>query len=257
MLASLVSCLSQPEDNLGIKFTTEKATSVDRVNSMILFGDYGMGKTWLASSADEIEDYSPVLIVDIEGSAAGVGRKYPNVDIVQADTFDKLEFIKADLLANQDAFGCVIFDTLNVAQKRAKNKFKQDYPNNTFAMWDALAEWSMDFVRSMHHAKFMSVFIAHPQTDKDENTGKLLTTVKLAGGARSEVPTVPDLIGYTFYGTDDEGQPVRALQVGRSASVVTKNRFGLPDVIYPAKGAQGVTMFDIQTEIFNAREAGK
>lgn len=242
---------------MGISFTTQKATEVDRINSMILFGEYGTGKTWIASSADDIADYSPVLIVDIEGSAAGVGRRYPNVEIVQADSFDKLEFIKKDLLANQDAYKTVIFDTLNVAQKRAKTKFKEQFPTNTFAMWDALQEWSLDFVRSMHHAEFMSIFIAHPQTDKDENTGKVTTTVKLAGGARSEVPTVPDIIGYTFYAQNDDGTPVRALQVGRATSVVTKNRFGLPDTIYPQQGSEGVTIFDIQSEILKAREAGK
>jgi hypothetical protein len=243
---------------LGLSFAVEKASAVDRINSMIIFGEYGTGKTWLASSADEIEEYAPVLVVDIEGSAAGVGRRYPNVDIVVADTHAKLEFIKNELLTEDHEYKTVIFDTLNVAQKRAKNKFKSDFPNNSFAMWDALSEWSMDFVRSMHHAPFMAIFIAHPQTDKDDNTGKLTTTVKLAGGARSEVPTVPDLIGYTFYTTDEEtGQPVRALQVGRSAGVVTKNRFGLPDVIVPQTGSEGVTIFDIQSEIIKAREAGK
>lgn len=242
---------------MGLSFTTEKATEVDKINSAIFFGEYGTGKTWLGASADEIEDYSPVLIVDIEGSAAGVGRKYPNVDIVRADTFDKLEFIKRDLLANQDEYKTVIFDTLNVAQKRAKGKFKADFPNNSFAMWDSLADWSLDFVRSMHHAKFMAVFIAHPQTDKDETTGKMLTTVKLAGGARSEVPTVPDLIGYTFRTTDEDGNIIRAVQVDGSASVVAKNRFGLPNVIYPADGAAAPTMVDIQSEILKVREVGK
>lgn len=242
---------------MAISFTTQKATDVDRINSAIIFGEYGTGKTWTAASASEIEDYSPTLIVDIEGSAAGVGRRYPDVDIVQADTHKKLEFIKMELLANQDEYGCVIFDTLNVAQKRAKAHFKDQYPNNSFAMWDALSDWSLDFVRSMHHAKFLAIFIAHPQTEKDDNTGKLTTTVKLAGGARSEVPTVPDLIGYQFYMTDDDGQPVRALQVGRSANVVTKNRFGLPDVLIPEKGAGGITIFDIQTEIIKAKEEGR
>ena len=242
---------------MGISFTTKKATDVDRINSMIIFGEYGTGKTWTASSASEIEDYSPTLIVDIEGSAAGVGRRYPDVDIVQADTHKKLEFIKNELLENQDEYGCVIFDTLNVAQKRAKAHFKDQFPGNSFAMWDALSDWSLDFVRSMHHAKFLSIFIAHPQTDKDDNTGKLTTTVKLAGGARSEVPTVPDIIGYQFYATDDDGKPVRALQVGRSASVVTKNRFGLPDILIPEKGKGGITIFDIQAEIMRAREEGR
>jgi hypothetical protein len=238
---------------MGLSFTVEKASAVDKINSMIIFGEYGTGKSWLAASADEIEDYGPVLAVDIEGSFAGVGRKYPNVDVVVADTHAKLEFIKHELLTEDHGYKTVIFDTLNVAQKRAKAKFKQDFPGNTFAMWDALAEWSMDFVRSMHHAPFMAIFIAHPQTDKDDATGKLTTTVKLAGGARSEVPTVPDIIGYTFYTTNDDGQAVRALQVGRSSGVVTKNRFGLPDTIYPAEGNEGVTIYDIQAEIIKAR----
>ena len=240
---------------MGLTFVTEKASEVDKVNSAIIFGEYGTGKTWLAASADEIEDYSPVLIVDIEGSAAGVGRKYPNVDIVKADTFAKLEYIKNELLNEEHEYKTVIFDTLNVAQKRAKAKFKQDYPNNTFAMWDALADWSMDFVRSMHHADFLAVFIAHPQQDKDENTGRVTTTVKLAGGARSEVPTVPDLIGYTFYTTDEEGNRIRALQVDGTQNVVAKNRFGLPPVLLPSAGNEGVTMFDIQSEILRVREA--
>lgn len=242
---------------MALSFTVEKASQVDRVNSAIIFGDYGTGKTWLAASADDIDDYSPVLIVDIEGSATGVGRKYPGVDVVVADSHGKLEFIKNELLTVEHDYKTVVFDTLNVAQKRAKAQFKQEYPTNTFAMWDALAEWSMDFVRSMHHAPFLAIFIAHPQTDKDDSTGKVTTTVKLAGGARSEVPTVPDLIGYTFYTTNDDGAPIRALQVGRSTNVVTKNRFGLPDVIYPANGEEGVTMYDIQSEIIKAREAGK
>jgi len=242
---------------LGFKDSIVKATDVDRINSLILFGDYGTGKSWIAASADEIEDYAPVLAVDIEGSFAGVGRRYPNVDIVKADTFQKLEYIREQLLTEEHEYKTVIFDTLNVAQKRAKTEFKRQYPTNTFAMWDALAEWSMDFVRSMHHADFLAIFIAHPQVDKDENTGKMTTTVKLAGGARSEVPTVPDLIGYTFYTSDDEGNRVRALQVDGTQNVVAKNRFGLEPVLYPAQGNQGVTLFDIQSAILIAKESGK
>lgn len=241
---------------LAFKDSIVKASDVDKINSMIIFGEYGTGKSWIAASADDIEDYAPVLAVDIEGSFAGVGRRYPNVDIIKADTFEKLEFIKKQLLTEEHEYKTVIFDTLNVAQKRAKSYFKTQYPNNTFAMWDALAEWSLDFVRSMHHADFLSIFIAHPQVDKDDNTGKITTTVKLAGGARSEVPTVPDLIGYAFYTADDEGKRIRALQVDGTQNVVAKNRFGLQPVLLPAPGNEGVTLFDIQSAIITAKEKG-
>ena len=242
---------------MALTFPTQKATQVDRINSAIIFGEYGTGKTWLAASANQIADYAPTLLVDIEGSAAGVGRRYPDVDIVQASSYNDLEVIKHELLTEKHDYGCVIFDTLNVAQKRAKAKLKADFPNNSFAMWDALSEWSLDFVRSMHHAPFLTIFTAHPQTEKDDATGRLTTTLKLAGGARSEVPTVPDLIGYTFNTTNDEGQRVRAVQVDGTSAVVAKNRFGLPEIIYPSAGQTGVTISDIQAEIICAQKEGR
>lgn len=233
----------------------QKATAVDRINSAIIFGETGMGKTWLAASADEIEDYAPVLIVDIEGSAAGVGRKYPNVDVIQADTYEKLEIIRKELLTKEHPYKTVIFDTLNVAQNRAEAFFrtKPENANNKFGVWGDLKVWTLQFAREMHAAPFMAIFIAHAETEKDENTGRLLTSVQIAGGAKKQVPTVPDLIGYMHYASDEEGNPVRALRVGKSTSIITKNRFGLPDVIMPAKGATGPTIFDIQQEIIKAQ----
>lgn len=233
----------------------KKATDVDRINSMFLFGEYGTGKTWLAASADEIEDYSPVLIVDIEGSAAGVGRKYPNVDHITADTYEKLELIRRELLTKEHPYKTVIFDTYNVAQNRAEKFFrsKPENANNKFGVWSDLKDWSLEFVREMHHAPFLAIFIAHSQQDKDDNTGKITTTVKIAGSARTDVPAVPDLIGYLDFVTDDEGNPIRVLRVGRSTSIITKNRFGLPDVIYPEAGAEGPTIFDIQKAIIEAK----
>jgi hypothetical protein len=243
---------------LSILGTAQKATAVDRINSMIIFGEYGTGKTWLAASADAIADYSPVLVVDIEGSAAGIGRKYPNVDIVQADTHEKLEEIFLELLTTDHGYKTVIFDTLNVAQGRAEKVFrrKPENANNKFGVWADLKDWTLTLVRKMHHAPFLAIFIAHSQVDKDDNTGKLTTTVKIAGSARTDVPAVPDLIGYLHYDVDDDGNPIRVLQVGRSSSIITKNRFGLPDNIYPSDG-EGPTIFDIQSAIIEAKGTGE
>lgn len=228
----------------------QKASAVDKINSAIFFGEYGTGKTWLAASADDIADYAPVLIVDIEGSAAGVGRKYPGVDIIAADTHAKLELIKTELLTKEHGYKTVIFDTINVAQTRAEKYFRTlpQNMNNKFGVWADLKDWTLDFVRSMHHAEFMAIFIAHPQVEKDENTGKITTTVKLAGSSRTDVPTVPDLIGYVTFEADEDGKPQRVLLVGRSSSVVTKNRFGLDEKIVDP------TIFSIQKAIIEARD---
>ena len=123
----------------------EKATAVDRMNSAIIFGPSGVGKTVFAASADAIEEYSPVLIVDIEGSAAGVGRLYPNVDVIKADTFEKLEMIKYDLLNSEHPYKTIIFDTLNVAQDRALAHFTELYTG--YAIWGEVKKWTVDLVR--------------------------------------------------------------------------------------------------------------
>lgn len=233
----------------------KKATAVDKINSAIIFGETGAGKTILGASASAIDDYSPVLIVDIEGSAAGVGRMYPDVDVVSVGSFEMLEDLRHSLLHDDHPYNTVIFDTYNVGQNRAEKYFKNkpENLNNKFGAWADLKEWSISFVREMHHAPFTAIFIAHSNTEKDENTGRLLTTVKISGSAKADVPAIPDLIGYLEFVPDEDGNPIRVLRVGKSSSIITKNRFGLPDVIMPAEGAEGPTMTDIQMEILKAK----
>jgi hypothetical protein len=234
----------------------KKATAVDQINSAFIFGEYGVGKTILAASATEIEDYAPVLIVDIEGSAAGVGRMYPDVDVVSVTSHEMLEDLRVQLLTQEHPYKTVIFDTYNVAQNRAEKFFKAkpENQNNRYGAWGDLKDWSISFVREMHHAPFMAIFIAHSQVDKDEATGRMITTVKISGSAKTDVPAIPDIIGYLEFVKDEEDNTVRVLRVGRSSGIITKNRFGLPDVIGPSEGAEGPTIMDIQREILKAKE---
>lgn len=221
----------------------QKATAVDKLNSAIIFGPAGSGKTILAASADAIRDYSPVLIVDIEGSAAGVGRLYPDVDIVQADSFEKLEAIKWSLLNEEHPYKTVIFDTLNVGQDRAEAHFKQMYPSNSFAAWDELKAWTVGWLRAFHHSDMLVFFIAHAKQDKDDTTGKIETTVKVRGSAVSDVPTIVDLVGYMTVEQDGEGKMRRVLYASKHPNIVTKNRFGIEEKFYDPD------MLSIQTKI--------
>lgn len=242
---------------LSFEAAIESADSVDKINSMVVFGQYGTGKTWLAASATQIEDYAPVLIVDVEGSAAGVGRRYPDVDVVKADTHRKFEHIMEELFTTDHKYKTVIVDTLNVAQNNAEIHFRSlpENQGNKFGVWGDLKQWTIDLGRKMHHAPFLGIMIAHSQVDKDENTGRIVTTVKIAGSAKTELPAIPDIVAAMDTATDEDGDTVSIVRVGRSQSVATKNRFGLPDILYPRKGEKAPNMLDIQKEIIQARKS--
>lgn len=204
---------------------------VPKIHSALLYGPSGTGKSTLAASASLVEELSPVLIVDIEGSASGIGRLFPNVDRIEADTWDKLEFAKQALLNSDHKYKTIIFDTLNVAQTIAQKHFEDIRGGSSFQTWGDLKDWTVDFVRSFHTLPdVLSIFIAHPKTVKDDLTGRVSVSPELSGKAVNDVPTVFDLNGYLGF-EDVDGTIKRVLNVGQSNKFVTKNRFGLPDSI--------------------------
>lgn len=219
----------------------QSATAVDKLGSAIIYGPSGVGKSMLAASSDEIEDFNKVLIVDVEGSAAGIGRMYPNVDVIRADTFEKLEDIRQSLLRDEHPYKTVIFDTLNVAQDRAIAHFTEKFSG--YAIWGEVNKWTVNFVREFHHSDMLVFFIAHEKRDKDDTTGRIETTLRLKGQSLAEVPTVVDLVGYMNWEIDGEGNLQRCLIVDKNPAIVTKNRFGLDSKIY------NPTLLEIQTQI--------
>lgn len=244
-------------EELAFSKAIQKATTLDRVNSAIIFGESGVGKTILGASAADIEDYAPVLILDVEGSTAGVGRIHPDVDVLPINSFDHLEAAVDELIEKDHKYRTVIVDTFNVAQNRAEAHFRtlDENQNNKFGLWSDLKLWSLNFARKLHHAPFLSILIAHTQTDKDENTGKITTTVKLAGSSKQDIPAVPDLIGYMEHAENEEGDMVAVLRVGRTRGIITKNRFGIESTIYPAEGEKYPTFTDIQAAILEVQTA--
>lgn len=213
-----------------------RASEATTLNSALIYAVSGRGKTTLAASASA--SGKKTLIVDIEGSASGVGRLYPDVDVItipndgSGKPFEYIELIRHDLLYKEHPYEVVIFDTMNVAQEFAKRFFSElpQNRNNKFGVWDDLKSWTVEFMRDFHAAPFLAIFLFHPQTEKDERTGALTTTVSIQGKAQEIAPTIPDLVGYLDF-ENIEGELHRVLYIGESDSLVTKNRFGLPSRI--------------------------
>jgi hypothetical protein len=211
----------------------KKAEALNVPKSILIYGDPKNGKTWLAASASELEQFSPVLLVDVEGGASAIARDWKNVDVIQVDNHAQLDSVMDGLLTTAHPYKTVIVDTLGVAMDRAE-KFFEDKPenrNNRFGKWGDLKEWANQMVRKMHHADFLSIFIAHAQDEKDEQTGAVKTVPMLAGSTRTTLPAIPDIIGYM---TSERNEDVtrRVLHLQGSDRLVSGNRFGLPSKMY-------------------------
>jgi hypothetical protein len=207
----------------------KKAEALNVPKSILIYGDPKNGKTWLAASASELEQFSPVLLVDVEGGASAIARDWKNVDVIQVDNHAQLESVLDGLLNSPHPYKTVIVDTLGVAMDRAEKFFeeKPENRNNRFGKWGDLKEWANNMVRGMHHADFLSIFIAHAQDEKDEQTGAVKTVPMLSGSTRNTLPAIPDIIGYmTSERTEDVTKRVIHLQ--GSDRLVSGNRFGLP-----------------------------
>lgn len=239
---------------LSFKSRIKKAEDAVTINSMIIYGEPGIGKTWFAASADAVEAMSPVLIVDVEGSASGVGRGYPEVDVIEVSSHEQFTLVVDELLEKEHDYKTVIIDTFNVAQERAEEFFAAmpENQNNSFGVFRMLKSWSIRLARRLHHAPFASVMIMHENTEKDDATGRVLTGLKITGSAKSTLPAIADIIGHMRTIKDKDDRPVVALVTSKVPGTITKNRYGITDPIVSATGQLAPSMVDLLSAVVEA-----
>jgi len=210
-----------------------KAEALNAPKSILLYGDAGRGKTWLAASISEVSEYEPVLLIDVEGGASAIARDWKNVDVINIKTHEQFQSVIDTLITTEHKYKAVIIDTIGVVMDRAEKFFgeKPENKSNKFGRWGDLKNWANEIFRALHSAGFVSILIAHALDDKDENSGAVKTTAMLPGSFKSTLPSIPDIVGYLGIENTEDG-PQRVLVVGQSERLVTKNRFGLPSKIY-------------------------
>lgn len=133
----MVETLPKPDVKEG-KATTiaglpiQKASEkLDRV-SMLVYGDPGVGKTWLAGSANDVDFMKPVLFVDCEGGTKTLRNTQPDIEVVRVQTlFDKggrirksaweylTDGIYEDLKLDATRYKTIIIDSLTEASNLA------------------------------------------------------------------------------------------------------------------------------------------
>lgn len=104
--------------DLGVEAV--KPGQIPLLSSFTIFGPPGAGKTTLACSAVEVEDLSPVLVLDFEDSCAAVNDKYPehpDIDIIPLRNWTRARDVINRVLTSDHGYRTIILDPINGLSK--------------------------------------------------------------------------------------------------------------------------------------------
>lgn len=208
--------------------------------NFLVYGDPGVGKTILASSADAVPEMRPVIFIDVEGGTFSVRDRYPDVKVVRVQTWDDMQSVYDALFSGQHEYKTVVLDSLTEIQKfsmynimdfTVKRDPDRDPDIPSMREWGKNIEQIRKLVRAFRDLPMHTIITALAKSDKDQKTGAVKTTPSLSGKLANEVAAFLDIVGYQYTKVmDDELR--RFLLTATTDSQVAKDRSGLlPAVI--------------------------
>lgn len=215
-------------DRLGVQSPTQ---AISHFN-ILVYGDYGTGKTYLAGTAMDSDDTAPVLFLDVEGGTTTL-RKRVDLDVKRITTYDMLKTVINDVYADTEGtYKTIVLDSLTELQEQDMKQILADRDERRPDLIDtppSQLEWGINgthirsVVRALRDMPINTIITALEKHDKDEN-GVVSIMPNLPGKLAYAVPGFMDIVGYLTTAEDNEGKPVRQLQTQKTRRVGAKDR---------------------------------
>lgn len=216
--------------------------------TLLFYGPPGCGKSTLAASAADVEDLTPVLALDFEGSMAVAKGLYDGVDVVRLSDWNTSKQVLDQVINQQHGYRTVILDPVNALQTQMKTEmlrrqalkrqlihdeaagrpvdqqlkkqlegvYYSEKTNNsmgesgiTESDWGVLGDTMATLLDKYTNAPFLTIFTAHTVYDE-----KLRKVTPLMGGniGKKALDRVPYITGYMEMRTvDDQGTQAPAM----------------------------------------------
>lgn len=201
--------------------------------SFFVYGEPGVGKTFLCGTAQDYEATSPALLLDIEGGTTTI-RKRTDLDIVSVRSMKKLTEVQNMLYRENDlSYKCVILDNMSELQaldmalimyeayQRNPDKVDRDVPSPR--EWGKSREHLRAITRAFRDLPCHVIFTAHVH-EKVEEGQPTRYYPGFGGKARIDVPGFCDVVGYMSVEHTGQGT-LRRIQFVGSRRVLAKDRF--------------------------------
>jgi len=209
---------------------------VDWINALI-YGDPGVGKTYLLGTAIDDPRTSPVLIFDVEGGMKTLRNK-PGIDVVPVRSMKELQDgynkLFKSIVDDQIYYKTVCIDSLTeLADLDIKTIMQQAYNQNPDKIdidvpdqrgWGKSRNHIRTIVRAFRDLPCNVIYTASIGQQSEENQPTKFHP-GFAGKLRTEIPGFMDIVGYMTAVIHPVSKEVtRQLQVQGTNRVVAKDR---------------------------------
>ena len=251
-------------------FKIAKPSEQRRYIKMLTYGDFGVGKTTFAGSAQDVQGMQNVINIDAEGGDKVLAQR-GDIDCVRINKFSQLsdiyEYLRAhclfrdannvDMLKASEAYyrgvdvkkikepriyNTVMIDSLTEVQRYCMydlmgidiEKTKIDYMPESpeWQDWGRNSERIRLLVRKFRDLPMHVILVCSRQYDKDEKN-RYLYTPQMPGKLANEIQGFMDHVGYMVMETNAETKERhRYLMLQPGISYQAKNRFSNFNEIY-------------------------
>lgn len=200
---------------------------------MMVYGGFGVGKTWFAGTSVQDKNLGPVLLVDCDGGGRTLQgkRQFKGIKIVRMLDFRGFNKVYEMLDSNPGAWGTVIVDNLNEAHNMAmKLQMAEVVKKDATREPEVPSQREYGIVRAQIR-KLITYFVnldvnlivtCHADLHKDDVDGRIYIRPAVAGKLHYEIPGLLGVVGYL---TADRVSAVKARKGGDNAQVVRTMHF--------------------------------
>lgn len=174
---------------------------------MMLYGPPGIGKTWLAGTAAQVPELSPVLcIANSDGVRTLQGKtQFKGIDIIRVHRFEAYNQIYEILLENKKGYKTIIIDDLGALHTMAMQyEMEEVCKKDPTREAHVPSQREYGVVRALLHklTRFYEglpmnlIVTCHAELDKDDLTGVTRIRPALSGKLSYEIPGFLNINGY-------------------------------------------------------------